>query len=81
VILLLAKSSTNYVYDFGGKNLGLADEEGGYRTKGRTAEERSFSLNEARVIEENGGFALVLELVDPSAVAAVWFHPKFSAFV
>jgi 3-methyl-2-oxobutanoate hydroxymethyltransferase len=27
-------------------------EEGGYRTKGRTAEERSFLLNEARVIEE-----------------------------
>ena len=46
-------------------------EEGGYRTKGRTAAERSFLLNEARVIEENGGFALVLELVDPSAAAEI----------
>ena len=46
-------------------------KRGGYRTKGRTAEERSFSLNEARVIEENGGFALVLELVDPSAAAEI----------
>ena len=44
-------------------------KRGGYRTKGRTAEERGFSLNEARAIEENGGFALVLELVDPSAAA------------
>ena len=44
-------------------------KRGGYRTKGRTAEERSFSLNEARAIEENGGFALILELVDPSAAA------------
>ena len=40
------------------QRLGLAGEEGGYRTKGRTAEERGFSLHEARVTEENGGFAL-----------------------
>jgi 3-methyl-2-oxobutanoate hydroxymethyltransferase len=46
-------------------------EEGGYRTKGRTAEERGFLLNEARVIEENGGFALVLELIEPSAGAEI----------
>jgi len=46
-------------------------EEGGYRMKGRTAEERSFLLNEAKVIEENGGFALVLELVDASAAAEI----------
>ena len=42
--------------------------------------ERSFSLNEARVIEENGGFALVLELVDPSGVAEITqsgFIPSF----
>jgi 3-methyl-2-oxobutanoate hydroxymethyltransferase len=46
-------------------------EEGGYRTKGRTATERSFLLDEARVIEENGGFAVVLELIDPSAAAQI----------
>jgi hypothetical protein len=53
------------------QSLGLAGEEGGYRTKGRTAEERSFSVNEARVTEENAEFALVLELVDPSAAAEI----------
>jgi 3-methyl-2-oxobutanoate hydroxymethyltransferase len=46
-------------------------EEGGYRTKGRTAEERLFLLNEARVIEENGGFAVVLELIAPSVAAEI----------
>jgi 3-methyl-2-oxobutanoate hydroxymethyltransferase len=46
-------------------------EEGGYRTKGRTAEERSFLLNEARAIEDNGGFALVLELIDSSVAAEI----------
>jgi 3-methyl-2-oxobutanoate hydroxymethyltransferase len=46
-------------------------EEGGYRMKGRTAEERSFLLDEARVIEDNGGFALVLELIDPPAAAEI----------
>ena len=46
-------------------------EEGGYRTKGRTAEERSFLIDEAKVIEDNGGFALVLELIDPPAAAAI----------
>jgi 3-methyl-2-oxobutanoate hydroxymethyltransferase len=46
-------------------------EEKGYRTKGRTAEERSFLLNEARAIEENGGFALVLELIEPSVAAEI----------
>src|SRR6202022_2810852 len=44
-------------------------EEGGYKIKGRTAEERRFLLDEARVIEDNGGFALVLELIDPPAAA------------
>jgi 3-methyl-2-oxobutanoate hydroxymethyltransferase len=46
-------------------------EEGGYRTKGRTPEEREYLLNEGRVIEENGGFALVLELVEPSVAAKI----------
>jgi 3-methyl-2-oxobutanoate hydroxymethyltransferase len=46
-------------------------EEGGYRTKGRTAEERSFLLHEARAIEDNGGFALVLELIDSSVAAEI----------
>jgi 3-methyl-2-oxobutanoate hydroxymethyltransferase len=46
-------------------------EEGGYRTKGRTETERRFLLDEARVIQENGGFALVLELIDPSAAAEI----------
>ena len=46
-------------------------EEGGYRMKGRTAEERSFLLDEARVIEDNGGFALVLELIDPPTAAEI----------
>jgi 3-methyl-2-oxobutanoate hydroxymethyltransferase len=46
-------------------------EEGGYRMKGRTRDERSFLLAEARVIEENGGFALVLELIDSSVAAEI----------
>jgi 3-methyl-2-oxobutanoate hydroxymethyltransferase len=46
-------------------------EEGGYRTKGRTSKERSFLLDEARVIEENGAFAVVLELVDPPVAAEI----------
>ena len=46
-------------------------EEGGYRRKGRTPEEREYLLKEAMVIEENGGFALVLELVEPSVAAKI----------
>ena len=46
-------------------------EEGGYRRKGRTPEEGEYLLNEARVIEENGGFALVLELIEPSVAAKI----------
>ena len=39
---------------------------------GRKVEQRrNAALNEARVIEENGGFALVLELVDPSPAAEI----------
>ena len=46
-------------------------EEGGYRKKGRTEEERNFLINEARAVEENGGFALVLELIVPSVAAEI----------
>jgi 3-methyl-2-oxobutanoate hydroxymethyltransferase len=46
-------------------------EEGGYRRKGRTPEEREYLLNEAKVIEENGGFALVLELIEPAVAAKI----------
>lgn len=46
-------------------------EEGGYRTKGRTPEEREHLLNEGRVIQDNGGFAIVLELIEPSVAAQI----------
>jgi 3-methyl-2-oxobutanoate hydroxymethyltransferase len=46
-------------------------EEGGYRIKGRTAEQRKFLLDDARVVEESGGFAVVLELIDPLAAAEI----------
>ena len=46
-------------------------EEGGYRIKGRTAEQRKFLLDDARAVEESGGFAVVLELIDPVAAAEI----------
>ena len=46
-------------------------EEGGYRRKGRTAEECDFLIEEARAIERNGGFAVVLELIEPSTAAKI----------
>jgi 3-methyl-2-oxobutanoate hydroxymethyltransferase len=46
-------------------------EEGGYRIKGRTAEQQKFLLDDARVVEESGGFAVVLELIDPVAAAEI----------
>jgi 3-methyl-2-oxobutanoate hydroxymethyltransferase len=46
-------------------------EEGGYRRKGRTAEECDFLIEEARAIERNGGFAVVLELIEPSTAARI----------
>ena len=46
-------------------------EEGGYRTKGRTPKEREHLLNEGRVIQDNGGFAVVLELIEPSVAAEI----------
>lgn len=38
-------------------------EEGGYKIKGKTPEQREFLLKEAKAVEEAGGFAVVLELV------------------
>jgi 3-methyl-2-oxobutanoate hydroxymethyltransferase len=46
-------------------------EEGGYRVKGRTAEQRNALLNDARAVEEGGGFAVVLELIDPLVAAEI----------
>jgi len=46
-------------------------EEGGYRIKGRTAEQRKFLLDDARAVEESGGFAVVLELIDPVVAAEI----------
>ncbi|MBV8173442.1 MAG: 3-methyl-2-oxobutanoate hydroxymethyltransferase [Verrucomicrobia bacterium] len=46
-------------------------EEGGYRIKGRTAEQRELLLDDARAVEESGGFAVVLELIDPLAAAEI----------
>jgi 3-methyl-2-oxobutanoate hydroxymethyltransferase len=46
-------------------------EEGGYRIKGRTAEQQKFLLDDARAVEESGGFAVVLELIDPVAAAEI----------
>ena len=46
-------------------------EEGGYRIKGRTAEQRNALLDDARAVEESGGFAIVLELIDPPAAAEI----------
>jgi 3-methyl-2-oxobutanoate hydroxymethyltransferase len=40
-------------------------EEGGYRIKGKTEADRAFLLEEARVVEKAGAFAVVLELVSP----------------
>jgi 3-methyl-2-oxobutanoate hydroxymethyltransferase len=45
--------------------------EGGYTIKGRTVEQRNILLNDARAVEENGGFAVVLELVDPPVAAEI----------
>jgi 3-methyl-2-oxobutanoate hydroxymethyltransferase len=40
-------------------------EEGGYKIKGKTEADREFLLEEARVVEKAGAFAVVLELVFP----------------
>jgi 3-methyl-2-oxobutanoate hydroxymethyltransferase len=46
-------------------------EEGGYRIKGRTAEEREFLRQEALAVQEGGAFAIVLELVEPTVAAEI----------
>lgn len=40
-------------------------EEGSYRIKGKTPEQREFILADARAIEDAGAFSVVLELVHP----------------
>lgn len=46
-------------------------EEGGYHIKGRTTEQRNLLLQDARAVEESGGFAVVLELIDPAVAAEI----------
>ena len=46
-------------------------EEGGYRVKGKTDDERERLLLEAALLEDCGAFAVVLELVKPSVAAEI----------
>ena len=46
-------------------------EEGGYRTKGETEAERQALLLDAAALAGAGAFAIVLELVNPDAAAAI----------
>jgi 3-methyl-2-oxobutanoate hydroxymethyltransferase len=46
-------------------------EEGGYKIKGRTAEECAFLREEALAVQEEGAFAMVLELVEPALAAQI----------
>jgi 3-methyl-2-oxobutanoate hydroxymethyltransferase len=46
-------------------------EEGGYKIKGRTAQEREILLEDAEALAKAGVFAIVLELVAPEAAAAI----------
>jgi 3-methyl-2-oxobutanoate hydroxymethyltransferase len=46
-------------------------EEGGYKIKGKTPEQREFLLKEAKAVEEAGGFAVVLELVKSDVAAEI----------
>jgi 3-methyl-2-oxobutanoate hydroxymethyltransferase len=46
-------------------------EEGGYKIKGRTAQEREFLRDEALAVQEGGAFAVVLELVESSVAAEI----------
>ena len=46
-------------------------EEGGYKIKGRTTQEREFLRQEALAVQEGGAFALVLELVESSVAAEI----------
>lgn len=46
-------------------------EEGGYRVKGKSEDERRRLLEEARLLEDCGAFAVVLELVKPAVAAEI----------
>ena len=46
-------------------------EEGGYRIKGRSEDERARLLADARAVEQAGVFALVMELVEPETAALI----------
>ncbi len=46
-------------------------EEGGYRIKGRTAEQAEALVADALAIEEAGAFAIVLELVSPPVATEI----------
>jgi 3-methyl-2-oxobutanoate hydroxymethyltransferase len=46
-------------------------EEGGYKLKGKTDEQKLFLFEEAKAVEEAGGFAVVLELVRPIVAAEI----------
>jgi 3-methyl-2-oxobutanoate hydroxymethyltransferase len=46
-------------------------EEGGYKIKGRSEEERTRLLADARAIETAGVFAMVMELIEPATSALI----------
>ncbi|PAW80008.1 MAG: 3-methyl-2-oxobutanoate hydroxymethyltransferase [Verrucomicrobia bacterium Tous-C9LFEB] len=46
-------------------------EEGGYKIKGRVAEERERLLSDAKALEKAGAFAIVLELVLPEVAVEI----------
>jgi len=46
-------------------------EEGGYRVKGKSEDERERLLEEARLLQDCGAFAVVLELVKPAVAAEI----------
>lgn len=46
-------------------------EEGGYRVKGKTDDERRRLQDEAKLLEDCGAFAVVLELVKPKVAAEI----------
>lgn len=46
-------------------------EEGGYRVKGKSDDEREALLAEARLLEECGAFAVVLELIKPEVAKEI----------
>jgi 3-methyl-2-oxobutanoate hydroxymethyltransferase len=46
-------------------------EEGGYKIKGRTEEQKRQLLADARAVQEAGAFAVVMELVEPELARAI----------